>query len=996
MRSAPEATPRLSDSSDPKKRSGADSSDIVEYIPGTGDLIDAIMMTGHLDGDDAVDEAAGPTCHISLVHGDLRFCSRSLVVGHYIGDQIIHAEQALDDCLDGALQARHQLGIYPGAAGTAEVVLRPDALKVSDRPGPVGAVVLGLGQIGELSPADLLRSMQTGLLRFASESRELGQGSPKLALSTLLVGTGASGIGVPQTLEALVTAIENVNQMLERAAGSDDGTIAPYFAEIEIVELYEDVALEALHVLQSFKSHPAVTVTETLDRRHGGILRNRRAGPPPWWSWVKITCEDGDSEASEVLTFVEQGSRARAAGAQVAIQKALLQRLISEAIEQRTHDEERLQQTLFELLIPRAFKRGASDGRDRQILLDPRCAAYPWELLVDRNASNRKALSVGAGLIRQLLVPNPPPVAYAETNRILVVGDPKSGLADLHGARAEATAVADLFDKQGGWSVVREVRGDPKSARTVTASTIALSLHTHDYRVMHLAGHGIVDDQDPMKSGMVIGGAGTPADPFLFITSSNISTRLTMPELVFINCCNIGAIARPSEESRLPLLAANLAEQFITSGAKAVIAAGWPIDDEAAKAFCHVFYTKMFEGETFGRAIKAARTAIAGMHATTWAAYQCYGDSGYRMQVDAKVRQNARKRRLPMGRYLDPSELKIELANLQQAAGSRMTKATYGGDRLREKVRELRIVAGRKNWLRDAEMLTHFARVYGELGNFEEAIELYEEAQKSPNGLLTVRNLEQAANLRARHGRATRNVDLVREAIDSITKLIDIVGPTDERHSIRASAYKRLVHLYAEPSEDEKAKASRGEQPTEAQTKRVRTQVHQHLDAMVEDYVAAAELSSDNWVYATGNALTGLALLNGARRTAKGTKRRRSAKPSAEQLERIPWLDQGVFSAKLAKLGAHVNAKGHGNFWDVIGKPDHAMLEALVDGTLIKERSNLWRAYKKAFSHSGSKRQHSSTTDHWRFLRHALRRLGNAKEAEVFDDWLARYDDLPL
>ena len=107
-------------------------------------------------------------------------------------------------------------------------------------------------------------------------------------------------------------------------------------------------------------------------------------------------------------------------------------------------------------------------------------------------------------------------------------------------------------------------------------------------------------------------------------------------EFVFINCCHLGNIKpgsdlRNTERSCHNRLAANLASQFIRMGVRAVIAAGWAVDDAAANTFAVIFYEDFLSGTPFGDAIKRARAETFKRYPSvnTWGAYQCYGDPGY-------------------------------------------------------------------------------------------------------------------------------------------------------------------------------------------------------------------------------------------------------------------------------------------------------------------------------------------------------------------------------
>ena len=67
-------------------------------------------------------------------------------------------------------------------------------------------------------------------------------------------------------------------------------------------------------------------------------------------------------------------------------------------------------------------------------------------------------------------------------------------------------------------------------------------------------------------------------------------------------------------------------------GVRAVVTAGWAVNDEAANTFAASFYTKLLdEGLPFGHAVFQARRETHERHpnCNTWGAYQAYGDPGF-------------------------------------------------------------------------------------------------------------------------------------------------------------------------------------------------------------------------------------------------------------------------------------------------------------------------------------------------------------------------------
>ncbi|HND55359.1 MAG TPA: CHAT domain-containing protein, partial [Pirellulaceae bacterium] len=129
------------------------------------------------------------------------------------------------------------------------------------------------------------------------------------------------------------------------------------------------------------------------------------------------------------------------------------------------------------------------------------------------------------------------------------------------------------------------------------------------------------------------------------LTPSDIRQLRRVPEFVFINCCHLGHIEagavagdakfRQAVLNRrdFHLFAANVATEFIRMGVKAVVAAGWAVDDASAGAFANTIYRELLKGESFGAAVKTARANTLKSHAysNTWGAYQCYGDPSYHL-----------------------------------------------------------------------------------------------------------------------------------------------------------------------------------------------------------------------------------------------------------------------------------------------------------------------------------------------------------------------------
>jgi hypothetical protein len=123
---------------------------------------------GGLPPEDAADAAALPVIAVSVCHGDLSYARHPVLVGHYQGDTIISAEAVVDRQLNHALTQRLDLGLYPGRLDTHAVFFNTEPLGR-----PAGAVVVGLGQVGELTPGLLEAGVRSALLDYALQLARL-------------------------------------------------------------------------------------------------------------------------------------------------------------------------------------------------------------------------------------------------------------------------------------------------------------------------------------------------------------------------------------------------------------------------------------------------------------------------------------------------------------------------------------------------------------------------------------------------------------------------------------------------------------------------------------------------------------------------------------------------------------------------------------------------------------------------------------------------------
>jgi len=538
---------------------------------------------------------------------------------------------------------------------------------------------------------------------------------------------------------------------------------------------------------RELKEHEGLTGSKTVSTVPGSrYLRPPNPYATGWWQRIGVqeNVRDADSskprsDSATQLKFTVLTDRARLEQDVTTGQRALVQELIASATS-RTGVDLDLSATLYQLLVPTAVRDRISQGADVLFMLDRVGAGFPFELMAARgNDGLPHPLIENHGVLRQFETEHyDARPEMARTNRMFIVGNPKTLLwPNLEGAEKEAAAVEKVAAAQG-LQVVHPQRD---------AQQMITSLMTGEYQIVHIAAHGQYDP-DPMKSGVVISDR-------LFVTPAEVARLPLVPELVFLNCCYLGKMGEGRSTSPDPRLASSLAEGFIRAGARAVIAAGWAVDDNAGTTFATTFYEEFLSGTTFGDAVKLARQVTAARHpkSNTWGAYQCYGNPDFRFRQKGASQQGAgtislvtRSEALQALRTLASSARGMGFDDVPWLTSQ--FDATFG--------------AMADSWRQDGELLTVAGEIAGELELFEKAIDHYRQALGSLNASASLVAIEQLANLLARNA-ATKAIAAgvagdadaaaFLEAEGWLDWLDQKLPKTKERRSLRGSLYKRLA-----------------------------------------------------------------------------------------------------------------------------------------------------------------------------------------------------------
>lgn len=560
---------------------------------------------------------------VTVFNADLRFSNCALLVGHYRSTMLTGAEAVIDGLMGGVMNRSMGAGLYPSAIGAHHVFgnLNDLAEPFSSEAHSAVVVVAGLGDEGELRPADLVYTLRLAILAFAQRLCEQGTAAKHgFSMAATLVGSGGSGISAGYSAQSLVQAAFEANIKIAQLEGW------PRLSKLAIVELFLERATDAWHALkmQEQNDQKLLKLDGKIEMRRGALRRPLDSSyRGTSYDFISALQHPESGLSNPGITYKLDTKRARAEVRAHRAQATLLREFA--AASNTPEIEVNIGRTLFNLLIPVEMEPFLNGSSELVIELDVNTAGIPWELLdtnSDNGAGDRRPWAIRSKLIRKLQLKDfRSSPRHADTNdNVLIIGNPKCAserYGSLEGAREEAMAVAERLLGDGSNLSRHQVT---LLANQNDAQSILIALLKQPYRIVHIAGHG----EFGADGGVVLSSANT------FLGANEVSAMRSVPELVFVNCCHLAGrdTAQVLGLNDRPQFAANIADALIRVGVRCVVAAGWAVEDTAAKAFAIGFYTALLNGDRFIEAVGAARTAAwkANRRSNTWAAYQCYGD----------------------------------------------------------------------------------------------------------------------------------------------------------------------------------------------------------------------------------------------------------------------------------------------------------------------------------------------------------------------------------
>lgn len=906
------------------------------------------MLLG-LGGDDDLRDHEAPI-QVRVCHGDLVYSEFPVLAGHFQFDSVLTTEKVIDGKLNGELSRLLSLGLYPGPIGTHQIVLSKDVSDI-DRHFK-GTVVVGLGVPGELTPYQLMVTVSRGIARYLTirnvrvKDEDLANPDSKevMGISIIALANSYGGFSNESSIRSIILGIQDANRNIRKTY---DGKVK-VIEEIEIIELFHDRALSILRAVKNLEQDESrefnISVPNlSLVKKVGRLSRIPFDNTTDWWTRIKVTAEESPLGNPNFARKIRMAMATTGASEKEIPLKTNV-RNIESLLEGMTHKnqyEPEIAKTMFELLIPFDFKEDLKRQNNITWILDKKTANFPWEML--QEDVNGLPLCIHAGMVRQMSTPNfRKNVTNVQDKRALVVGDPelKGFMPQLIGAEKEGGLVTDKLKSNGF---------ETQSLIKSSAPEIILKLFTQNYKVIHLAGHGVFSPDEDQGSGMVIGNGN-------FLSTSDIAQMSKVPEFVFVNCCYLGQVDSEAENAKQHRnrLAANIGTQLIDIGVKAVIVAGWAIDDSAAYDFCEKFYDCLLGGVPFGEATKSARKLIFERHkgrTNTWGAYQCYGDPFYKLDgLGASVKSGQK--------FYLLEEIELELYNMIYLLESK----NLSNENAIKKLLTLEEALKQSNLSSD-KILEYRAEVYTKIGDYNKAISLYEKLIRLEKAGFSFRAMEQYCNITCKYWveeyskSPKKRQDAIRGIDKAISRLNSLLsfGATAERLSLLGSAYKRKLMILKEDN---------------------RLQFIEALENSSKAYFEAASIADHKSSYPINNGvqLARIHQLITSKEFVLEGKSRVNFGKTIDDLEKV----------------IQSNQKEKKDYWDLVAETNLSLSKAMIEKKPSKKAwEELKKSYAEVWAKAGSTSDKKAEEEHLEVLIKGLG-LADSEESKVLKESLMK------
>ncbi len=192
-----------------------------------------------------------------------------------------------------------------------------------------------------------------------------------------------------------------------------------------------------------------------------------------------------------------------------------------------------------------------------------------------------------------------------------------TSLVRLNASRTESDSIIEIV----GASDSTALNGAEATRESALNASVA------DYKIVHFATHGIIDEERPELSGIVlsqVGGDGQARNGVVRL--QDIYAMDLSADAVVLSACSTGIGKEVKGEGLM-----SLNNAFLQTGAKSVVSSLWKVDDYAAQELMVNFYRELTSGTiTTAEALRKAQIKLRGnpqfQSPFYWAAFTVEGD----------------------------------------------------------------------------------------------------------------------------------------------------------------------------------------------------------------------------------------------------------------------------------------------------------------------------------------------------------------------------------
>lgn len=218
----------------------------------------------------------------------------------------------------------------------------------------------------------------------------------------------------------------------------------------------------------------------------------------------------------------------------------------------------------------------------------------------------------------------------------------KAAAGSTANAGGAATLTASRSSRNGGGTFPRLAATRQEAEAIVAAAGDKVTLKALDfdanritalgpamakYDIVHFATHGVFDNEDPGRSGIVLSlfdSRGQPQDGFLRL--HDIYGMQLASQLVVLSACDT-ALGKPVKGEGL----IGIVRGFMYAGAQRIVASHWKVDDEATGELMRLFYGEMLgRNRSAAAALRDAQLALSKQQRWRapfyWAAFVLQGE----------------------------------------------------------------------------------------------------------------------------------------------------------------------------------------------------------------------------------------------------------------------------------------------------------------------------------------------------------------------------------